>query len=220
MRSNDPAYRAGQVVDGKPICGAKTRQGQPCAKPPLPDATRCGQHGGKSPNAQAKAAEVRQERAARHILTNLGQPVEGEILHPVEVLLRLISYKHAEVLWLRAKVQDLSEEDLVWNLDTHEIGVGVEGSIDKQTFKAAQSVWWRLLREAERDLKDLAVAAARAGIEERQVRISESTAQQFLGALRRILDALDLSEAQAALVPQVVPAVLRSLGDTPTTTAR
>lgn len=142
---------------------------------------------------------------------NLGEPVEGEMLHPVEVLLQLISHKRAEVLWLRAKVQELEEEDLTWGLDSHDIGVGAEGPIDKQTFKTAPNIWLKLYHEAEKDLKDLAVAAARAGIEERALRLSEKTADQFLLALKAILDALQLTEEQASLVPVVVPRILREL---------
>jgi hypothetical protein len=36
----------------KLICGAKNRQGEPCAKPPLKGKTRCKLHGGKTPKSQ------------------------------------------------------------------------------------------------------------------------------------------------------------------------
>jgi hypothetical protein len=211
----DPRFKAGQVKNGRVICGAKNRQGNPCSKDPEPDATRCRLHGGASPMAKSAAETRRQDREARGILATLGEPVDGEIINPVDVLLRLISYKWAEVLWLRAKVQELPEKDLVWGVDSHDIGTGPDGPIDRETFKATPNVWWRLLKEAEKDARDLAVAAARAGIEERQLRLSEQTAGQFLHALRLILDRLNLTDAQAQLVPVVVPEVLRAISDTP-----
>jgi hypothetical protein len=207
----DPRFKAGQVKNGRVICGAKNRQGNPCSKDPEPDATRCRLHGGASPMAKSAAEVRRQDREARGILATLGEPVDGEIINPVDVLLRLISYKWAEVLWLRAKVQELDTKDLVWGVDSHDIGVGPDGPIDKQTFKAAPNIWYRLLREAEKEARDLAVAAARVGIEERQTKISEQTAGQFLHALRQILDRLGLSTAQAEMVPVIVPQVLRSI---------
>ncbi|WP_284984271.1 HGGxSTG domain-containing protein [Arthrobacter sp. efr-133-TYG-118] len=213
--ANDPRYRAGQQVDGRLICGAKNRQENPCTKSPEPDATRCRLHGAGSPWSKMKAEERRQDREARKILMNLGEPVDGETIHPVEVLMRLISMKWAEVLWLRAKVQELPEADLVWGLDSHDLGTGPDGPIDKETFKAQPSIWWKLLREAEKEARDLAVAAARAGIEERQLRLSEQTAGQFLNALKLILSRLELTDAQARLVPIVVPEVLRAISDTP-----
>src|SRR3954454_1941915 len=36
----------------KSICGAKNRQGQPCAKPPLKGKTRCKLHGGATPKGR------------------------------------------------------------------------------------------------------------------------------------------------------------------------
>lgn len=42
----DPAFAAGQVVDGRVVCGAKTRAGTPCQRSPAEGRTRCRLHGG------------------------------------------------------------------------------------------------------------------------------------------------------------------------------
>jgi hypothetical protein len=49
-------------------CGAKNRQGNPCARRPIPGGTRCKLHGGGSPNAKA-AARRRLLEAVDPILT-------------------------------------------------------------------------------------------------------------------------------------------------------
>lgn len=50
---SDPRYASGQVVDGRAICGAKTRSGKPCMQRPVTDRTRCRMHGGASPRGLA-----------------------------------------------------------------------------------------------------------------------------------------------------------------------
>lgn len=51
-----PTKTAGKVVPRErkapeATCGAKTKSGRPCMKPPLMGATRCRLHGGASPNS-------------------------------------------------------------------------------------------------------------------------------------------------------------------------
>lgn len=41
-------FSAGQVINGRLICGAKSRAGTPCQQRPLTGRTRCRLHGGKS----------------------------------------------------------------------------------------------------------------------------------------------------------------------------
>jgi hypothetical protein len=207
--ANDPRFAAGQVVKGRLICGAKNKKADPCGLSPVPGATRCGRHGGKAPQVQAKARERIVEENARGILGRIDPTAPQE--HPVETLLKLINMKLAEVLWLRSKVQELEEADLVWGRAQHEVGEGPEGPIDKHTFKADQNIWWKLLREAENQLASWTAAAAKAGVEERQIRMNETLAMQFKTAIDQILNRMELTPAQVALVPHVVPAVLRSM---------
>ncbi|MFJ4261906.1 hypothetical protein ACIPYU_05615 [Paenarthrobacter nicotinovorans] len=53
--------------------------------------------------------------------------------------------------------------------------------------------------------------ALKAGIEERKVKLAESQVAFVADAIRRILAALNLSPAQQALVPEIVPQQLRLL---------
>lgn len=57
MKTAEPGcFDAGQTVDGRAICGAKTRAGTPCQRSPLAGRTRCKLHGGASPRGVASPA--------------------------------------------------------------------------------------------------------------------------------------------------------------------
>lgn len=191
------------------ICGAKKRDGEQCRARPIKGGTRCVRHGGAAPQVQAKAAERVIEANARGILGRIdpSQPREN----PVETLLNLIHGKTAEVSWLRGKVQALRDDDLVWGKTEHKEGVGPEGPINLDVFKAEQSIWWKLLREAENQLANWITMALKAGVDERRVRIVEAQGSLVAGAIKSILDGLNLSTEQAALIPVLVPQALRQL---------
>lgn len=190
-------------------CGAKKRNGEPCRAKPITGGTRCGKHGGAAPQVQAKARERVIEQNARGILGRIDP--DAPVENPVDMLVTLIRNKGAEVSWLRGKVQSLEEDDLIWGRTQHETGVGPEGPIDKETFKAEQSVWWKLLRESENQLANWITAALKAGVEERKVRVAEQQGALVAGAIKQILDALNLTPSQAQLVPTIVPQALRQL---------
>lgn len=97
-------------------------------------------------------------------------------------------------------------------------GVGLIG----HTFGAVKEIGVYETGEAVRGLAQLEAAerdrcvryaktAHDMGIAEQQIRIAERQGELLADAVRRILDALDLSERQRARVPQVVPAVLRAI---------
>lgn len=106
-----PNYAAGQVVDGRTICGAKKKNLDPCGSSPIRGATRCGTHGGSSPQAKAAAARRIAEQEAQELMekaiTTLG--LKGKDIDPATALLEEISWTYAHVQWLRAKVQELTE---------------------------------------------------------------------------------------------------------------
>lgn len=104
-------YAAGQAVDGRTICGAKKKNLDPCGMAPLRGATRCRNHGGASPQAKAAAARRIAEQEAQELMakaiTTLG--LKGKDIDPATALLEEISWTYAHVQWLRAKVQELTE---------------------------------------------------------------------------------------------------------------
>lgn len=200
--------RCGTVHSG---CSAHNQLGQPCGKRACIGLTVCASHGGANPNAVAKRQRFKEEEAARRELSVLGRP---QSVDPGQALLDLISWKHAEVVALRQRVQDVGESDLVWST-TEEADIdAAQWPGTNSTRSATPHVWWRMLREAENQLAAFASAAHRAGIAEREVRLAEKQGEMVAGVIRRVLARLDLSAAQQVLVGQVVPAELRALAGT------
>ena len=146
--------------------------------------------------------------AARGELMALGQ---GESVDPAEALLQLISWKYGEVKWLRARVQDLPDDELAWGLSQTDVGVGPEGPIDKVTHKASPSVWWALLREAEDQLADYSTRALRAGVDERRVKLAEQQGLQVHAVMMAVFKRLALTPDQWSLARQAAPEELRRL---------
>lgn len=208
----DPRFAAGQVRDGRLICGAKNKKAEPCGLGPVPGASRCGRHGGKAPQVQKKAQERLAEQEAQRIMTNavrtLGLPID---IDPGKALLDEIHWTAGHVEWLRGKVQELQSEDLVWGKEKHEDGVGPQGIVDVTTEKAGPSVWYELYLKEREHLAKVCALALRAGIEERRVKLAENQGALVADVIKRILDALGLTPAQQALVPQIVPQQLRLL---------
>lgn len=196
-------------------CGAKLRgkrEGELCSLPPAEGAKRCWRHGGKAPQVQAAAARrvaqaAAQEQMVKAVKT-LGLPVD---IDPGKALLDEIHWTAGHVAWLREKVQELEEQDLVWGKEKHEDGVGPQGLVDVTTEKAGPSVWYELYMKERDHLAKVCALALRAGIEERKVKLAESQGALVADVIRRILNALGLTPEQQALVPRIVPQQLRLL---------
>lgn len=205
-------YRAGQTAEnGRPICGARKKNQDPCGASPKKGYTRCHRHGGAAPGAKRAAKRRNREAAAREILGTIDPDAPRE--HPVETLLNLIQAKAAEVAWLRSIVKEQTEEQLVWGETQKRSGFGPEGIIDETTEKAEMNIWWKQLRTAEDQLASWLEKAARAGVEERSIQLAEQHALLLTTALNRVFAALSLSSEQQRLIPQVVPPILRELSE-------
>lgn len=184
------------------------RTGKRCGLYPVRGASVCKWHGGGAPAVKAAGERRAQEEAARKQLSALGEP---QAIDPADALLKLISWKHGEVIWLRAQVQDLPDDQLAWSKASHEHGVGPEGPIDRTTDKAAPSVWWALLRQAEDQLADYATRALKAGIAERQVRLAEAEGQMVYAVLLAVFERLALTPEQWEVARMAAPQELRRL---------
>lgn len=190
-------------------CGATTRQGGECTQWAVAGARRCRMHGGKTPQAAARAE-------AEKIRRTLGDVPDD--VDPAQALLELVKLKYAEMHWLREKVQEVDPdpgeggaESLTWGVSKHDEGIGAQGPVDVKTHESQANIWWRLLREAEDQLAKYSALALKAGVERRQIELQEAQAVHLAGAINRILDALELSAEQQKKIPTVVPQVLRSL---------
>ncbi len=186
-----------------PTCGAKTRNGGTCQKPPLAGATRCRLHGGDSPRAKAAAADRIAEATATRELARLG--VTRRDIHPAEALIELVQFTAGEVDYWRRRVADLNDKELTWGTTRIKDGGDDRGT----TQEAKPNIAYVMLQQASDRLASYAAAALKAGVDERRVRLAETQGQLVATAIRNILDQLNLTAAQLELVPTVVPAQLR-----------
>jgi hypothetical protein len=203
---NSPRSRAAHDDKGGK-CGGTNRQQKPCGNPAgyktdHPGSGNCHFHGGSSPNGRKHATGL----AARKAVETYGLPRD---ISPTDALLEEVRYTAGHVAWLRGKVAALEERDLVW---------GVTEQVDKQasefagtdtTEAAVPNVWLELYMRERKHLVDVTKAAISVGIEERRVRLAEAQGAVVAEVIRRILGRLELSDAQSALVPRVVPEELR-----------
>jgi hypothetical protein len=186
-----------------PTCGAKTTTGGTCKKPPLKGATRCKNHGGKSPRAQAAAQDRLEQAAAERALARIGVTIRE--INPADALLELVHYQASIVDFWRQRVSEVADADLTWGVTRVK-----EGGDDRGTTQEAKPhIAYVLLVQAQDKLADYCTQALKAGVEERRVRLAESQGALAAQAIRNILDALHLTAEQLELVPTVVPAQLR-----------
>jgi len=189
-------------------CTAHTRAGNPCRQWPEPDQDVCRFHGGRAPQAIAKAEERRRVAEASGQVMTLGLSLE---VSPDQALLDELYRTAGEVAWLDVKVRELDADDLVWGVTRVK-----DGGDDRGTTKEAKPNAWYLLWVAARDrLVKVAEACKKANIEERRIQLAEDQGRLIAGAIQQILTALQLTDEQQARVPQIVPTILRQLTPAP-----
>lgn len=195
--------------DDTPRCKARTKKtGVQCKRRPVPGAAVCVMHGGAAPQVQAAAARRLAAKDAELAVVTYGLPRNVE---PGIALLEEVHRTAGHVAWLGERVAEFDAAALSWGrTSVVDKGSGEFPGRDA-TSGAVPPVLLELYLRERKHLVDVCRAALASGIEERRVRLAESQGQLLAGAIRAVLDRLGLSEAQAALVPVVVPEVLRSV---------
>lgn len=92
---------------GRPICGAKTRSGEPCMKYPMQGSRRCRLHGGASTGPKTEEGKAR-SRAALNPMANLIHGIYAKT--PINEGEKEF-YEHVMIEWPR--LYDLDEADLL-----------------------------------------------------------------------------------------------------------
>lgn len=172
--------------------GTAKGTGEPCKNYPEPGGRVCWLHGGKAPQARRKAAERVAEAEARGELERILGDVP-DLTNPLEALLQLAAQAIAWKEFLVRKVDELAS----WTTET--------GALDARVV---------LFERALRQAGGFCAMLARLRIDERVTAIEVAVAKQvggeFAWYLAEILRDLDLSPAQQARVPDVVPRALRA----------
>jgi hypothetical protein len=175
-------------------CTARsTRTGERCKRAAGKGATVCATHGGRAPQVKAAAKRRQAEEKAAKAVVTYGLPRE---ISPDAALLEEVWRTAGHVQWLGELVQLADASQLTQR--------GEQGIV-------TASVWVDLYQRERAHLVAVSKAAIAAGIAERQVRVAEQQGALLAGAVNRILDGLQLTKQQRALVPQVVPAALREI---------
>lgn len=188
-------------MDDNRRCTAKSKQSaERCKRAAIVGGTVCKIHGGGIPAVKAAAERNAELEAARRQLAALGEP---DAIDPGQALLRLIAWKYGEVQWLRDRVKAVPADELTWGRAQTDQGIGPQGMVDTTTTKAAPSVWWVLLRDAENQLADYSTRALKAGIAERQIRLAEGQADLVVGVVQRIYQRLNLTPEQLAVKDEI-----------------
>lgn len=177
------------------------RTGKRCGREAAPGATTCYMHG--SATAASRAAAER--RHARALLNEeAAQAVElwggRRDISMDEALLELFQRKAAEVEYWRYRVSQIPEADLLFGVTKVKVGGDDRGT----TSEAGPVGPMQMLRDAERELLAMIVAAKRAGIEEARLRIAQGQAQVMLQVLRAIFSDPRRATGDAAEWDQVV----------------
>lgn len=177
----------------------------------------CDLHGGKTPAALAKAERTVAERQAVLAASQLGVLVETSpeqaLLDEVHRCAGMVAYygaRAAEVVDGPDASAEAAEarQELVWGRTREKTGGDDAGT----TYEAAPNIWLKLWNDERDRLVRVSAACLKAGIEERRVQLAEAQGALVAGAVRRILERLNLTDAQLVLVGEVVPQELRALG--------
>lgn len=188
--------------------GTASTTGERCRKAPMKGQLVCRKHGGAAPQNKAAAGRRLAEEKALAALETYGRPIDTT---PTEALLEEVRWTAGHVQWLRDRVRELEQAAVTWGMTEQvEKSAGEFPGVDT-THAAAPNVWVDLYTRERKHLVDVCKAAISAGIEERRVKLAEQQGNLLASVIQRILGDLDLSPAQRALVPEVVPRHLRAV---------
>lgn len=171
--------------------------GQRCRRAAVPGGTVCRLHGGNAPRSQAAALRLERPAAQAEWERAYGSlAADGDRqVNPAVVVLAEIRWTSAHVEWLRAKVQALAPEDLVWGVTKSTVKRAPTGPDGRpmgepqaEMTKEARPNLWLTLYAQERDrLVHQAATAAKIGIEERLVQLQQEHGTLLADVMRRVI---------------------------------
>src|SRR5438874_535830 len=128
------------TADDTRHCGGRKRQGDgTCARPAgwgtnHPGAGRCKLHGGCAPSGRSAGQQVLAEQAVK----TYGLSID---VSPTDALLEEVRWTAGHVAWLRARVQEVEQDALIWGRTKREDHGATEFPGINETEQAAPSVW-------------------------------------------------------------------------------
>lgn len=180
------------------ICGARTRSGKPCRQHPIRGGTRCRMHGGATPRALVAAnRRVLETRIQGELEARGWDPVTDPVAAYADLAGETWQWKEIA----RERIAELDQ------LTTVNQVTGVDET------RALVQVYERALDRAQRSLTDmLRIGLTAEHLRQARERPTLDQAQTFQRVLDRLLEQLQLTDVQRALVPQALAAALAQEG--------
>lgn len=204
--AHDPGgdQRAPAPPEEQRCIGTNRESGERCRRHHPPGAAVCYKHGGNAPQVRAKAAQRTAVEKAKVMAATYGLPIE---ITPERAILEEVHRTAGHVAWLAQQIHAMTEGELVWGITRVK-----EGGDDRGvTEEAVPHAYLKLYQTERAHLAKVCADAIRVGIEARQVKLAEQQGAMVAQAIRAILDDLQLTRAQRAMVADVVPRHLREL---------
>ena len=200
---------------GHETCSSHIRgTGEPCLAYAITGMRVCYIHGGKSPLAQKKVEQTEAMNEGIRVMKEFGVAVN---ISPAEALLEEIRYTAGHVHFLRARLAALSTDPddprhpFIWGtIEEHDVQASQFPGTDSKDGSGI-NMWYQLYLQERKHLVAVAAAAARAGVEERAIRVEEQKGLLFAGVLRLIFNDLQLTAEQWEMTKTVVPSRMREL---------
>lgn len=182
--------------------------GKPCRQTRVRGTTMCRMHGGAAPQVkaagEARVEAAKQQEAVARLALTFGGPLPGR--DPADVIAEQIDWRYGHVQWLRARVQTVDPDALVWGRTREKTGGDDWGS----TSEAKPNAWLELYHKWSVELEKLCLEALRLGLDERRVRLAEKQGQMVVRLIEGLLADLGL-DAEDPKVAEVVERRLRLL---------
>lgn len=197
---------------GDKKCGARKADGSTCElaagwNTDHPGYGPCSHHFGSTPGGRKGAATD----MAEELMVFYGEPLDT---NPIDALLDEVRRTAGHIAWLGDRIgkmhAPLMEQLYAENGDPR---IGPDGKPLYKTAAIPPEVdgWLKNYQSERAHLVRTASACLNAGVNERLVQIAEHQGARLADAVETILAQLGLTDIQQAMVPVVVPNVLRQL---------
>lgn len=189
---------------------------------PHPGVGYCKFHGGNTKAGIKHAAKITGQRIIDHekdLMVTEGPRFGGDRelvqITPEEALLEEVRRSVAMTRWLEERIGNWSLATNKNPYDTDNEGNDLPALLDETSRGAAtftnEREWLILYRQEREHAAKVAAMAIGAGIAERMVHLAEDQGRMLAIAVQAVLSAMNLSPEQVALVPVVVPNILRQV---------
>ena len=172
----------------------------------------CKRHGGGTKEAQINADRIK----VAAVLVTYGGPID---IDPAQALLTEVRRTAGHVEWLGRVLAAMPPEDLTWGryevVDKPAGTPAPDGSValvaEEIKSRAGANMVLQLYQAERKHLVMVAKAAIEAGASQRMVDMFTEVGAAYVNMIERVLDGLDLTEAQAARVPTLITGELEQI---------